>query len=184
MLPPVAQREAPALAVPPLEPSTPFAARVGAGIFASLALLLLVLALLPGADAPVLARLCIPLACALAALALRVNSDRIGPATLYAAATFGTLLVSATMLIADDASLSGELLYAWLALYAAYFFPIRQAVFQLLLMSVAYLGVLLETVPGHDVVASWITLVAVIFPVGVVLRVVRGGVTQLVRSLA
>jgi diguanylate cyclase (GGDEF)-like protein/putative nucleotidyltransferase with HDIG domain len=184
MLPPVAQQEAPALAVPPLEPSTPFAARVGAGIFASLALLLLVLALLPGADAPVLARLCIPLACALAALALRVNSDRIGPATLYAAATFGTLLVSATMLIADDASLSGELLYAWLALYAAYFFPIRQAVFQLLLMSVAYLGVLLETVPGHDVVASWITLVAVIFPVGVVLRVVRGGVTQLVRSLA
>src|SRR5829696_8437013 len=78
MLPPVAQREAPALAVPPLEPSTPFAARVGAGIFASLALLLLVLALLPGADGPVLARLGIPLACALAALALKVNSDRVG----------------------------------------------------------------------------------------------------------
>jgi two-component system cell cycle response regulator len=185
MLPPVAQREAPALAVPPLEPSTPFAARVGAGIFASLALLLAVLAVLPGADAPALARLAIPLACALAALALKVNSDRIGPSVLYIAATLGTLLVSATMLVADDASaLSGELLYAWLALYAAYFFPIRQAVFQLVLMSVAYLGVLLETVPGHDVVASWVTLVAVIFPVGVVLRVVRGGVTQLVRSLA
>jgi diguanylate cyclase (GGDEF)-like protein/putative nucleotidyltransferase with HDIG domain len=184
MLPPVAQREAPALAVPPVEPSTPFAARVGAGIFASLALLLVVLAVLPGADAPVLARLGIPVACALAALALKVNSDRIGPSTLYAAATLGTLLVSATMLIADDAALSGELLYAWLALYAAYFFPIRQAVFQLVLMSVAYLGVLLETVAAHDVVASWITLVAVIFPVGVVLRVVRGGVTQLVRSLA
>ena len=39
------------------------------------------------------------------------------------------------------------MLYAWLALYAAYFFPIRQAVFQLALMSVAYLGVLLETRP-------------------------------------
>jgi diguanylate cyclase (GGDEF)-like protein/putative nucleotidyltransferase with HDIG domain len=186
MLPPVAQREAPqALAVSPLEPSTPFAARVGAGIFGSLALLLVVLALLPGADAPVLARLGIPVACAMAALALKVNCDRLGPSTLYAAATLGTLLVSATLLVADDASArSGELLYAWLALYAAYFFPIRQAVFQLVLMSVAYLGVLLETVPGHDVVASWITLVAVIIPVGVVLRVVRGGVTQLVRSLA
>jgi diguanylate cyclase (GGDEF)-like protein/putative nucleotidyltransferase with HDIG domain len=184
MLPPVAQQEAPALAVPPLEPSTPFAARVGAGIFASLALLLVVLALLPGVDAPVLARLAVPVACALAAFALRVNSDRIGATALYAAASFGTLLVSATMLIADDASLSGELLYAWLALYAAYFFPIRQAVFQLALMSVAYLGVLLQTVPGQDVVASWITLVAVIVPVGIVLRVVRGGVTQLVRSLA
>jgi diguanylate cyclase (GGDEF)-like protein/putative nucleotidyltransferase with HDIG domain len=186
MLPPVAQREAPqALAVPPVEPSTPFAARVGAGIFASLALLLVVLALLSGGDAPLLARLGIPVACALAALGLKVNSDRLGPSTLYAAATLGMLLVSATILVADDASaLSGELLYAWLALYAAYFFPIRQAVFQLVLMSVAYLGVLLETVPAHDVVASWITLVAVIVPVGVVLRVVRGGVTQLVRSLA
>ena len=186
MLPPVAQREAPqALAVPPVEPSTPFAARVGAGIFASLALLLVVLALLPGADAPLWARLGIPVACALAALALKVNSDRLGPSTLYAAATLGTLLVSATMLVADDGSaVSGELLYAWLALYAAYFFPIRQAVFQLVLMSVAYLGVLLETVPGHDVPASWITLVAVVVPVGVVLRVVRGGVTQLMHSLA
>src|SRR5215203_5792211 len=185
MLPPVAQREAPALAVPPLEPSTPFAARVGAGIFASLALLLLVLALLPGADGPVLARLGIPLACALAALALKVNSDRVGLSGLYVAATLGTLLVSATMLVADDASaLSGELLYAWLALYAAYFFAIRQAVFQMALMSVAYLGVLFDTVPAQDVAASWITLVAVIVPAGVVLRVVRGGVTQLVRSLA
>jgi diguanylate cyclase (GGDEF)-like protein len=186
MLPPVAQREAPqALAVPPVEPSTPFAARVGSGIFAGLALLLALLALLPGADAPALARFAIPFACALAALGLRVYSDRLGPSTLYVAATLGTLLVSANMLLADDASArSGELLYAWLALYAAYFFPIRQAIFQLVLMSLVYLGVLLETVPGQDVVASWITLVAVIVPVGVVLRVVRSGVTQLVRSLA
>ena len=86
---------------------------------------------------------------------LRVNSDRIEPPTLYAAATLGTLLVSANMLLSDDPSaLSGELLYAWLALYAAYFFPIRQAVFQLGLMSAAYLGVLLDTLPAQDVVGQ------------------------------
>ena len=53
-------------------------------------------------------------------------------------------------------------------------------------MSGAYLGVLIEadSVGAQDVVASWITLVAVIVPVAVGLRVVRGGVTQLVRSLA
>jgi len=185
MLPVVQGEAAQALAVPPVEPSTPFAARVGSGIFASLALLLMVLALLPGTDAPALARFAIPAACALAALALHLNSDRLRPSTLYAAATLGTLLISANLLISDDAStLSGELLYAWLALYAAYFFAIRQAVFQLVLMSAAYLGVLLETLPAQDVVASWITLVGVIVPVGVVLRVVRGGVTQLVRNLA
>jgi diguanylate cyclase (GGDEF)-like protein len=183
MLPPVTQREAPqAPAVPPVEPSTRFAARVGSGIFASLALLLVVLALLPGADAPALARLAIPLACALAALTLHGNSDLLQPSTLYAAATLGTLLVSTSLLLSD--TLSGELLYTWLALYAAYFFAIRQAIFQLVLMSGAYLGVLLATVPTQDVVASWITLVAVIVPVAVLLRAVRGGVTQLVRSLA
>src|SRR5215208_1668640 len=136
MLPPVAQREAsPAPAVPPVEPSTPFAARVGSGIFASLAFLLAIVALLPGADAPALARFALPAACALAAVALHLNSDQIKASTLYAAATLGTLLISANLLLSADASsLSGELLYAWLALYAAYFFPIRQAVFQMTLM--------------------------------------------------
>jgi diguanylate cyclase (GGDEF)-like protein len=155
-------------------------------MFASLALLLVVLALLPGSDTPALARLAIPVACALAALALRVNSDRLEPSTLYCAATLGTLLVSANLLLSDhSAALSGELLYAWLALYAAYFFPFRHALFQLVLMSGAYLGVLIEAdvVTAQDVVASWITLVAVIVPVAVGLRVVRGGVTHLVRSL-
>jgi two-component system cell cycle response regulator len=186
MQPPVTQREAPELpGVPPLEPSTPFAARVGSGIFAGLALLLALLALLPGADAPALARFAIPAACALVALALHLNSDQLRSSTLYAAATLGTLLVSATLLLSDDAStLSGELLYAWLALYAAYFFPIRQAVFQLVLMAAACMGVLFATVPAQDVLPNWITLVGVIVPVAVLLRVVRGGVTQLVRGLA
>ena len=188
MLPPVAQREAPqAPAVPPVEPSTRFAARVGSGIFAGLGVLLVVLALLSSGDAPAVARFAIPAACALAALALGVNADRLQPSTLYCAATLGTLLVSSNLLVSDNsAPLSGELLYVWLALYAAYFFPIRHAVFQLVLMSAAYLGVLIDsdTVPTQDVVASWITLVGVIVPVAVGLRVVRGGVTQLVRSLA
>ncbi len=186
MLPPVAQREAPpARAVPTVEPSTPFAARVGSGIFAGLAVLLVLLAVLPGSDAPALARFAIPFACALAAVGLHLNSDQASPLSLYAAATLGTLLISADLLVADNSgAASGELLYTWLALYVAYFFPIRQAIVQLVLMSLAYLYVLLETVPGPDVPASWITLVAVIVPVGVVLRVVRGGVTQLVNSLA
>jgi diguanylate cyclase (GGDEF)-like protein len=188
MLPPATQREAPQPpAVPPVEPSTRFAARVGSGIFAGLGVLLVVLAILSSGDAPAVARFAIPAACALAALALRVNADRLSPSTLYFAATLGTLLVSANLLLSDNsAPLSGELLYAWLALYAAYFFPVRHAIFQLVLMSAAYLGVLVDTdaVATQDIVAGWVTLVGVIVPVAVVLRVVRGGVTQLVRSLA
>ena len=186
MLPPVAQREAQhAPAVPPVEPSTTFAARVGAGIFASLALLLVILAVLPGADAPAVVRFALPAACALAAVALHLNSDQLTPSTIYAAATLGTLVISANLLLSSDAaSLSGELLYAWLALYAAYFFPIRQAIFQIALMGAVYVGVLAETVPAREIAANWVVLVAVIVPVAILLRVVRGGVTQLVRSLA
>jgi diguanylate cyclase (GGDEF)-like protein len=186
MVPPAAQREAQlAPTVPPVEPSTQFASRVGAGIFGCLALVLVLLAVLSGAEAPALARFAIPATCVLVALLLHFNADDMRPSTLHAAAALGTLLISANLLLTDDASaLSGELLYAWLALYAAYFFGIRQAVVQLVLMSAAYLGVLIEALPWRDVVASWVTLVAVIVPVAVLLRVVRGGVAQLVRDLA
>jgi diguanylate cyclase (GGDEF)-like protein len=186
MVPPVAQREAqPAPTVPPVEPSTQFAARVGSGIFASLALLFVLLAALPGADAPVVARFAIPAACVVAAVVLHFNADTLPQSSVHAAASLGTLLVSANLLLSDDASFrSGELLYAWLALYAAYFFAIRQAVFQLALMGACYLGVLIDSGRWEDVIASWIALVGVLVPVAVLLRVVRGGVTQLVRELA
>jgi two-component system, cell cycle response regulator len=185
-MPPAAQREAASHpAVPQVEPSTQFAARVGSGIFASLGLLLALLALLPGADGPAVARFALPGACAIAAVALHVNADRIQPRTLHAAAALGTLLVSANLLLSDDvASLSGELFYAWLALYAAYFFALRQAIFQLALMGAAYLAVLIDTMAARDVVASWVTLVAVVVPIAVLLRVVRGGVGQLVADLS
>jgi two-component system cell cycle response regulator len=184
MLPPAAQREAHAPGVPPVEPSTRFAARVAAGIFLGLGALLVILAALEGGNAPAVARFALPAACALAAVVLHVNADRIAPSTLHAAATLGTLLVSANLLLADN-PLSGEFLYAWLALYAAYFFPIRQAVFQIALMGAVYLGVLGYTVDDSaDVAASWVTLVGVIVPVAVLLRIVRGGVTQLVHGLS
>jgi diguanylate cyclase (GGDEF)-like protein len=184
MLPPAAQREAHAPGVPPVEPSTRFAARVAAGTFAGLGVLLVILAALEGGNAPAIARFALPAACALAAVVLHVNADRIAPSTLHAAATLGTLLVSANLLLAHN-PLSGEFLYAWLALYAAYFFPIRQAVFQIALMGTMYLGVLAYTVDdAADVAASWVTLVGVIVPVAVLLRIVRGGVTQLVHGLS
>jgi two-component system, cell cycle response regulator len=186
MLPPAAQREAASpRAVPPVEPSTQFAARVASGIFVSLAVLLTVLALLPSSDALAVARFALPATCLIAALALHVNAARITPGTLYAAAALGTLLISANLLLSDAAAgLSGELLYVWLALYAAYFFPIRQAIVQLVLMGAGYLVVLVDAVPSQDAVASWITLVAVVVPVAVLLRAVRGGVSQLVQDLS
>jgi diguanylate cyclase (GGDEF)-like protein len=183
---PVTQREAQlAPAIPPVEPSLRFAARVASGIFAGQALILFITGVLPHQGGAYGARLVLAAACAVFAVALHMSAGKIGLRWLQAAAACGTLLLSLHLLLSVDSnSLSDEMLYIWLALYAAYFFPVRQAAAQLALMSGAYLVVLLVSAP-HDVVAgSWLTLVGVIFPAAALLRAVRDAVTGLVRSLA
>jgi diguanylate cyclase (GGDEF)-like protein len=183
---PVAQRDAQlAPAIPPVEPSPRFAARVASGIFAGQAAILLVIGVLPPQGGAYVARLVIAVACAAFAVALHLSAGKIGLRGLQAAAACGTLLLSLHLLLSVDSnSLSDEMLYIWLALYAAYFFPVRQAAAQLGLMSGAYLVVLLLTAPHAVVAGSWLTLVGVIFPAAALLRAVRDAVTGLVRSLA
>jgi len=182
---PVAQREAEGLPIPFVEPSTRFAARVASAIFAGEAVILLVIAFLPQAPTHSFARFAIPAACATGALALRLYTDRVREGTLQLAAVTGTVLVSLHVAQSGDGpSESGEMLYCWLALYAAYFFTVRQAAAQIGLMSAAYLAVLLVSVPGESVIGSWLTFVGVVFPSAAVLRAVRDVVQQLVRSLS
>jgi diguanylate cyclase (GGDEF)-like protein len=182
---PVAQREVDAPPIPLVEPSTRVAARVASGIFAGEAIILLVVALLPQASGASPARFAIPAACALCALVLHLTADRASDLTLEIAAVLGTVFVSIHVLLwGDGPSQSGEMLYAWLALYAAYFFGTREAAAQLALMSGAYLAVLLASVPAESVIGSWLTFVGVLFPSAALLRAVRDAVSQLVRSLA
>jgi diguanylate cyclase (GGDEF)-like protein len=185
MHPPATQREAQlAPAIPPVEPSARFAARVASGIFAGQALILLVLAVLPQAASTSAARWVLPAACGLCALVLHAAAQRVGTLTLHLAALCGTLLVSVHVLLsAEGPSLAGEMLYGWLALYVAYFFSVRQAAAQLGVMAGAYLGVLLASAAPDDVLGSWLTLVAVLFPAAALIRAVRDGVSQLVQSL-
>ena len=181
---PVTQREAQlAPAIPPVEPSPRFAARVASGIFAGQALILFIIGVLPHQGGAYVARLVIAVACAVFAVALHLSAGKIGLRGLQAAC--GTLLLSLHLLLSVDSnSLSDEMLYIWLALYAAYFFPVRNAAAQLGLMSGAYLVVLLVSSPHTVVAGSWLTLVWVIFPAAALLRAVRDAVTGLVRSLA
>jgi diguanylate cyclase (GGDEF)-like protein len=170
--------------LPGVHPSTRFAARVASGIFLGLGVILLVLALLSLGDAERGVRFALPVACGVLALMLHLGAERVGSLALQLAAGCGTAIVSVEVLMSvDGPSLSAELLYGWLALYAAYFFSVRQAAAQLALMSGAYLAVLIASVPSGDVVGSWVTLVAVIFPAAALLREVRDGVSQLVRKL-
>src|SRR5215207_1348243 len=172
--------------IPAVQPHPRFAARVAAGIFAGEALILTAVALLSNrSDGLGNGRVAIPATCALVAALLYAGAGWVRPRSLPAITALGTVLVSAHVWSAEhEPALSGEMLYIWLGLYAAYFFSTRQAAMQLAFMASAYLGVLLATTPLHSVAAAWLTLVGILFPAAGVLRAVRDGVRQLVNRLS
>src|SRR5688500_7267708 len=172
--------------IPAVEPSPRLAARVAAGIFAGEALILMAVAFLSSrSDGLGGGRLAIPILCALMATLLYATSGVIGPRPLKAATLLGTVLVSVHALSAvQEPAQSGQMLYIWLGLYAAYFFSPRQAAAQLAFMAGAYLGVLVATTPPDAVAAGWLTLVGILFPAAGILRAVRDSVTQLVSRLS
>jgi diguanylate cyclase (GGDEF)-like protein/putative nucleotidyltransferase with HDIG domain len=172
--------------IPAVEPSPRLAARVAAGIFAGEALILTAVALLSSRSEGLGGgRVAIPATCALVAALLYTSASAVRPRVLKGATILGTLLVSAHALSAvQEPALSGEMLYIWLGLYAAYFFSPRQAAAQLAFMAAAYLVVLVTTTPLDAVAAGWLTLVGILFPAAGVLRAVRDSVTQLVHRLS
>src|SRR5215208_235970 len=172
--------------IPAVEPSPHLAARVAAGIFAGEALILTAVALLSSrSDGLGGGRVAIPAICALVAVLLYTCPVAARPGVLHAATALGTVLVSLNAVGGGHhPALSGEMLYVWLGLYAAYFFSPREAAAQLAFMAGAYLAVLATTAPPDVAAAGWLTLVAILFPAAGLLRAVRDGVTQLVSRLS
>ena len=187
-MPPVAEQEGDVRVhpIPAVEPSPRFAARVAAGIFAGEAVILTAVALLSSrSDGLGGGRVAIPATCALVAAFLYTCEIAARPRALHATTALGTVLVSVYALSGHyEPALSGEMLYVWLGLYAAYFFSPREAAAQLALMAGAYLAVLVATAPPDAVAAGWLTLVGILFPAAGLLRAVRDGVTQLVNRLS
>jgi diguanylate cyclase (GGDEF)-like protein/putative nucleotidyltransferase with HDIG domain len=166
------------------EPTPGFAARVAAAIFAGEAMILLAVAMLYRSGLGD-GRLVIPTACAGIGLLLFLFSERLPWQVLQLTVALGTLLVSVHAWTAqNEPALSGEMLYVWLGLYAAYFFSPRAAAAQLALMSGAYLAVLLGSAEPEAVPAAWFTLVGILFPAAGLLRAMRDGVARLVDRLS
>src|SRR5687768_2098049 len=163
----------------------PLAARVAAAIFAGEALILLAVALLYRSGLGSSGRVAIPAACGVLAVLLFVLAERLPLRLLQLSVALGTILVSLHAWAAqNEPALSGEMLYIWLGLFAAYFFTPRHAATQLGFMAAAYLAVLIASVRVEAVPAAWLTLVGILFPAAGLLRAVRDGVTQLVNRLS
>ena len=160
------------------------AARVAAALFAGEAMILLAVGLLYRSDLGD-GRIALPVVCVAISALLWATAGKIGWRTIGCAIATGTLLVSVhAWRVENEPNLSGEMLYVWLGLYAAYFFSPRHAAAQLGAMAAAYLGVLLATAPLHAVPARWLTLVGILFPAAGLLRAMRDGVTKLVTRLS
>ena len=163
----------------------PLAARVAAAIFAGEALILLAVALLYRSGLGSSGRVAIPAACGALAVLLFVLAERMPLRLLQFSVALGTVLVSLHAWAAqNEPALSGEMLYIWLGLFAAYFFTPRHAATQLAFMAAAYLAVLIASVRVEAVPAAWLTLVGILFPAAGLLRAMRDGVTQLVERLS
>ena len=124
----------------------PLAARIAAAIFAGEAMILLAVALLYRSGLGD-GRVAIPAVCGVLAVVLFVLAERMPLHLLQASVALGTVLVSLHAWAAqNEPALSGEMLYVWLGLFAAYFFTPRHAAAQLGFMAAAYLAVLLASV--------------------------------------
>jgi diguanylate cyclase (GGDEF)-like protein len=162
----------------------PLAARIAAAIFAGEAMILLAVALLYRSGLGD-GRMAIPAACGVLAVVLFVLAERMPLHLLQSSVALGTVLVSLHAWAAqNEPALSGEMLYVWLGLFAAYFFTPRHAAAQLGFMAAAYLAVLLASVRVEAVPAAWLTLVGILFPAAGLLRAMRDGVEGLVERLS
>ena len=153
-------------------------------MFAGEALILLAVALLYRSELGA-GRILLPAVCGAMAILLFMFAGRTPWRLLQLAVAVGTLVVSIhAWTVHNEPALSGEMLYVWLGLYAAYFFTPRVAAAELGLMAAAYLSMLVANVRLDAVPAAWLTLVGILFPAAGLLRAVRDRVTDLVQRLS
>ncbi len=152
-------------------------ARVLAGLFGAGATLALATVLLPhNEEANVPGLLAVIGIAYVVAGALVACGDRPPTWSLPAALAWGTISITAV------ASFSGEspspliFFYLWIFLYSAYFFTTRVAVAQILLVCVAYGGLLVASPPETGVAAWWL--------VGIGTLLVAAGVISTMRTRA
>ena len=91
------------------------------------------------------------------AAAVWLVTDRIREWHIHGVLASGTLIVSLANYYAGPSTLY-PLLYAWTALYAFYFFPLRDAAAHMVLIAVSY-AVVLAVQDAHMVVGSWLLAV-------------------------
>jgi PAS domain S-box-containing protein len=115
------------------------------------------------------------------AAAIWLFADRLRDWHIHAALASGTLIISLANYYAGPATLY-PILYTWTALYAFYFFPMREALAQLVLLSLAY-AVVLAVQDTDMVVVDWLLAVGTPTVAGILIARLLAGLQHHGREL-
>jgi diguanylate cyclase (GGDEF)-like protein/putative nucleotidyltransferase with HDIG domain len=166
-----------------------FEARVRVRVLASFylagaTLVLLTLVLPHAADASETGLLVVALnAYAIGALLL-LQARRIPPWSLPFALAWGSVLVTAVAWCSAEHPSPLVFFYLWIFLYSAYFFSMRTAIAELLLVGALYCALLLSRPPEAGAAAWWSVGMATMTIAAIVIRVMRVHVELLIARLS
>jgi diguanylate cyclase (GGDEF)-like protein/putative nucleotidyltransferase with HDIG domain len=176
----------PVVAPSPVEATigTSFMARVLAGLFAAGAALALLTVLLPHSENASEAGLLVVIAVAtLVGAGLYSRSASIPARMLPPVLAVGSSLITCVAYFSALTPSPLLFFYIWVCIYSAYFFNVRQIVWQLSYVAVAYLVLLLLRPPDGGVPAWWLVGMGTLAVAAAVIRGMRDRVESLIDSL-
>jgi diguanylate cyclase (GGDEF)-like protein/putative nucleotidyltransferase with HDIG domain len=174
---------------PDVAPGSRTAARVGAVLWALGGSISFLVVLAPHPQAvSVPGFVAVGVVAELVALTLWLLDDRISKRWLNVAIAAGSVLITADIAMSGEhrgASMpDNEMLYVWVALYAAYFFTARQAAAHVAWAASLY-GVTLWFISPHDVIATrWIETASTLAIAVLIITLLKSRVQTLLSALA
>ena len=171
-----------------LEVGADLMARMQAGLWAGGAIIALLVALLPHPEQTfTLGFVGVGVASAVVALILRTQAHRASVGHLQALGFVGTTLISACVYFTGEhagaPAADTEVLYFWVAIYAAYFFTVRQAAAQIAYIAVAYWGMLALASHPEVFAIRWAETAGTLVVAGILVQALRRRVEDLVHRL-
>ncbi len=162
---------------------------LGAALFAGGALMTLAATLAPHSPQVDVTGAWVVIVCsALVAGVLWLGRDRLPPVTLLAGISVGTLMITFGIYINGErdggAVALNEIYYVWPVVFAAYYFPVRALVAEVLLVAMCYAAALSIVAPGPIAITRWLIVVTMLAGVGGLISRLQARVHELVSRLS
>jgi diguanylate cyclase (GGDEF)-like protein len=162
---------------------------IGAALFAGGAALTLLTTLLPRSpQVDVVGAWTLTLCAAAAAAVFWLGRDSLPFWTVFVGIAIGTALITLGVYVNGErnggAAAVNEIYYVWPVVFAAYYFPVRMLIVELLLVAVFYAAVLVTIDPGSIGVTRWLIVVTMLAGVGSLISRLQATVDELVDRLS